>query len=132
MSREFSGAGGVVGVCFITSDPSGTPWKEEITTLPISGREITLPNCIFARSPPEPAAPYLRMPPPAVSYFESASLSRAYHSLENIKCLPNKCGTTLGTKRLNTCVTCKTPSKYLMTTRYFEVGQGHPLTKFFI
>jgi hypothetical protein len=41
-------------------------------------------------------------------------------------------GATLGTKKLYPCVKCKMPSKYLMTMRYFEDGQGQPLTKFFI
>src|ERR1700683_749540 len=37
-----SGGGGVVAGCFIRPDPGGVLWKDEITTLPISGREFTL------------------------------------------------------------------------------------------
>jgi hypothetical protein len=45
---KLSGAGGVVGVCFITPDPTGIQGEPEITTFPISDRENTLLFCIFA------------------------------------------------------------------------------------
>jgi hypothetical protein len=55
--------GGVIEVCFITPDANGIHGEPEMTTFPISDREITLLFCIFASAFLTPVI----VPPPYVA-----------------------------------------------------------------